>query len=92
MKTKPPMPELTPRERDLVRCIIAGKTNREIARVLHLNEQAVKNVFTTIYQKCHVRNRLELALFAMQHDLLAGEDAHRKKKDTDEDLGNFPLL
>ena len=31
MKTPPPGLELTPRERDLVRGIIAGRTNREMA-------------------------------------------------------------
>jgi DNA-binding NarL/FixJ family response regulator len=80
MKTKPPMLVLTPRERDLVRCIVAGKTNREIAQALRLSEQAVKNVLSTIYLKCHVRNRLELALFAVRHHLLADEDVHREKK------------
>jgi len=62
--------ELTPRERDLVRCIIAGRTNREMARQFDLNEQSVKNVLSTVYQKCHVRNRLELALFAVKHHLV----------------------
>jgi DNA-binding NarL/FixJ family response regulator len=61
---------LTPRERDLVRGIITGRTNRELARELGLNEQSVKNVLSTIYLKCHVRNRLELALFAVKHPLL----------------------
>jgi DNA-binding NarL/FixJ family response regulator len=66
---------LTPRERDVVRGVIAGRTNREIARELDLGEQAVKNLLSTVYQKCHVRSRLELALFVVQHRLLKG-DAH----------------
>jgi len=39
--------------------------NREIAQELHIAEQSVKNGLCTIYQKCHVRNRLELALLAV---------------------------
>jgi two-component system, NarL family, nitrate/nitrite response regulator NarL len=61
--------ELTPRERDLVRGIIEGRTNREMARELGLTEQSVRNVLSTVYQKVHVRNRLELALFAVRHRL-----------------------
>jgi DNA-binding NarL/FixJ family response regulator len=54
---------LTPRERDVVRGVAAGRTNKEIARALGLKEQGVKNVLSTVFLKCHVRNRLELALF-----------------------------
>jgi two-component system nitrate/nitrite response regulator NarL len=79
METVMPLLVLTPRERDVVRCIIAGKTNREIARELRLREQAVKNVLSTIYLKCHVRNRLELALFAVAHDLLGASTARGRK-------------
>jgi DNA-binding CsgD family transcriptional regulator len=61
--------ELTPRERDLVRGIIEGRTNREMARELGLTEQSVRNVLSIVYQKAHVRNRLELALFAVRHRL-----------------------
>ena len=64
---------LTPRERDVVRGVIAGRTNREIARELDLGEQAVKNLLSTVYQKCHVRSRLELALFVVQHRVLQAD-------------------
>jgi two-component system, NarL family, nitrate/nitrite response regulator NarL len=63
--------ELTPRERDVVRGIIDGRTNREIGNDLGLTEQAVRNVLSTIYGKFHVRSRLELGLLAVRSDLLA---------------------
>lgn len=66
----PPV-QLTPRECDVVRGIVAGRKNREIARDLGLGEQAVKNLLSIVYGKCHVRNRLELALFALRNDLLS---------------------
>lgn len=62
-----PTPVLTPRERDVVRGIIAGRTNKEMARELGLKEQGIKNVLSAVYQKCHVRSRLELAMFALRH-------------------------
>jgi len=39
-----------------------------------VTEQAVKNVLSTVYHKCHVRNRLELAMFALQHHLVSDEE------------------
>jgi DNA-binding NarL/FixJ family response regulator len=71
MKTLSPCFGLTPRERDLIRGVVAGRKNRELAHELGLTEQSVKNVLSTVYQKCHVRNRLELAVFAMRHHLIA---------------------
>ena len=70
---------LTPRECDIVRGIIAGWTNREMAREFGLNEQSVKNVLSTVYHKCHVRNRLELALYAVKHRLV--DDERERKGD-----------
>ncbi len=68
---------LTPRERDVVRGVISGRTNREIARNLNVGEQAVKNLLSIVYQKCHMRSRVELALYALQHHLLPAADADK---------------
>jgi two-component system, NarL family, nitrate/nitrite response regulator NarL len=66
-----PPDDLTPRELEVVRKIVAGCTNREIARDLALSEQTIKNVLSTVYQKCRVRSRLELAIFSLHHDLIS---------------------
>jgi DNA-binding NarL/FixJ family response regulator len=63
---------LTPRERDLVRGIVAGKTNHQMARQFGIKEQSVKNALSVLYEKCHVRNRLELAMFAVRRHLVSG--------------------
>ena len=55
---------LTPRERRIVRRILAGRTNRAIADDLGVSYQSVRNALTVIYEKCGVRTRLELALVA----------------------------
>jgi DNA-binding NarL/FixJ family response regulator len=62
-------PVFTPRERDVLRGVKHGLTNKEIAESLGLNEQSVKNLLSVVYEKCHVRNRLELALYALRQDL-----------------------
>jgi DNA-binding NarL/FixJ family response regulator len=59
--------DLTPREMDVVRGVVSGKTNREIADELGLTLQAVKNVLSAVFEKCRVRNRVELAVFALRH-------------------------
>lgn len=61
---------LTRRQRNLVRALLAGSTNREIAGRLGLREQTVKNQLSVIYRKLGVRNRLELAVHAKRYELL----------------------
>jgi DNA-binding NarL/FixJ family response regulator len=56
------MARLTPRERQIVRALLAGRTNREIGERLGVREQTIKNHLSVIYGKVGVRNRLELAL------------------------------
>lgn len=70
MRAAPPHVLLTPRERDVVNRVIAGRTNDEISRDLGIGEQAVKNVLSTVFQKCMVRNRLELVLFALHSHIV----------------------
>lgn len=53
---------LTARERQTIRVLLAGATNRQIAQSLGLSEQTVRNRLSVIYTKCGVRNRLELVL------------------------------
>ena len=61
---------LTSRQRRLVRALLEGSTNREIAARLGLREQTVRNQLSVIYAKLGVRNRLELAIQARRHGLL----------------------
>ncbi len=61
---------LTNRELDIVAAIGEGCTNREIAQKFSLSEDTVKHHLTNIFDKTGVSNRLELALFAINHRLL----------------------
>ena len=53
---------LTERDRLVVRYLVSGATNREIATRTGLCEQTVKNRLSAIYAKLGLRNRLELAV------------------------------
>jgi len=69
-KTRPaPFATLTPRERDILRCVANGCNNKEIAEQLHLSEKTVKHYMTSILKKLNVRNRVEAALMAQKAGL-----------------------
>jgi two-component system nitrate/nitrite response regulator NarL len=64
---------LTPRELEVVESIVSGFTNKEIATKYSISEQTVKHHLRNIFDKVGVSNRLELALFAINHRLVANE-------------------
>ena len=61
---------LTPRELDVVKAVVEGHSNKDIARRLGVTEPTIKHHLTSIYDKVGVSTRLELALFAMHHDVV----------------------
>jgi two-component system nitrate/nitrite response regulator NarL len=63
---------LTPRERQIVAQVVAGRTNKDIGQELCVSIQTVKHHLTNIFDKVGVHNRLELALFWV-HNSLGGE-------------------
>jgi two-component system, NarL family, nitrate/nitrite response regulator NarL len=60
---------LTPRELEIVTLVVAGYSNPEIAQRCTISEQTVKHHMSNIFDKLGVSNRLELALFAVNHRL-----------------------
>jgi len=60
---------LTKREMDILTTIVAGLSNKEIARKFSLSEDTVKHHLTNIFDKVGVGSRLELALFAINNRL-----------------------
>jgi DNA-binding NarL/FixJ family response regulator len=61
---------LTTRELDIVGAIVEGSTNKEIAGRYSISEQTVKHHLRNIFDKVGVSNRLELALFAINHQIV----------------------
>lgn len=64
---------LTVRERQVIRAILGGYTNKDMAKEFRLSEQTIKHHLTKIFTKVGVSNRLELAFFASSHQL-EGDD------------------
>ncbi|HYI15743.1 MAG TPA: response regulator transcription factor [Thermomicrobiales bacterium] len=58
---------LTPREIEVLEYIVAGKSNREIAEALYIEEKTVKNHVSNIYSKLHLKNRYEAITRGRDH-------------------------
>lgn len=56
--------ELTARERDVLRLIGRGATNREIAQQLIISEGTVKTYVTNLFNRLNLKNRSQLAIYA----------------------------
>ncbi|WP_377168473.1 LuxR C-terminal-related transcriptional regulator [Roseovarius aquimarinus] len=54
------------REEDVLRFLLQGCTNKEIAKSLSLSEKTVKHYMTVLMQKLDVRNRVEAVLAAQE--------------------------
>ena len=61
-----PLDELTSREREILRLVGEGLTNREIGVHLHLTEKTIKHYMTSVLQKLQVRSRVEAALMVQE--------------------------
>lgn len=62
--------EFTPREREVLELLVAGRSNREIARSLKIEERTVKSHVGKLLRKVGVPNRIALSVHALTHDLL----------------------
>ena len=62
---------LTVREREVLDQLARGRSNREIARELHVSEKTVKTHVSSVLAKLGVQDRTQAALYAVRH---AGRD------------------
>jgi DNA-binding NarL/FixJ family response regulator len=65
-----PKVSLTPKESLIVSCVTQGMKNKEIALRVGTTEQVVKNYLRKVYDKLGVADRLELALYCLNHRVI----------------------
>lgn len=65
-----PAARLTEREREVLRLVLEGKSNKEIAQLLVISPKTASVHRTNIMEKLGVRNSAELVRYAIEHHLL----------------------
>lgn len=68
-RTPEPIGALTAREKEVLKLVASGATNREIAVALTLTENTVKNHLRNILEKLHLENRVQAAAYALKMGL-----------------------
>lgn len=67
--SRPDVDSLTPRERETLRHLARGASNKEIARSLDLAESTVKVHVQNILRKLNLSSRVQAAVFAVENEL-----------------------
>ena len=70
IQTDPPLPALTPRQRDILESLSRGLTNRDIASQLGIRQDGVDRHVATLLSKIGAANRTEAVAIAIQKQLL----------------------
>jgi DNA-binding NarL/FixJ family response regulator len=65
-----PKDPLTPRELDVVKLIAEAYTNKQIAEILHVSEKTVESHRGNVLAKLGMRDRVELARYAIKRGLV----------------------
>jgi NarL family two-component system response regulator LiaR len=65
---------LTQREQDILRLVAQGYENQTIADELHLSEKTIRNRLSVVFEKLHVNNRTQAALYALRQGLASLDD------------------
>ncbi|NCP86840.1 MAG: DNA-binding response regulator [Anaerolineae bacterium CG_4_9_14_3_um_filter_57_17] len=61
--------DISLREMDVLNLVARGQNNREIGQALHLSEITARNYVTALLEKLHLRNRVELAAYAIRNHI-----------------------
>jgi DNA-binding NarL/FixJ family response regulator len=63
-------PSLTEREREVIKALAQGKSNKEIAGALDISEKTVRNHASNIYKKLHIFDRTQAVIYAVRRGLV----------------------
>ena len=66
-------PQLTDREQEVIRLVVQGKSNREIADALVISEKTAKAHISNIHGKLGLDDRTQMAVYAIKHGLVDPE-------------------
>ena len=69
---RPTLPELSPREEEVLRLLATGETNRQIAKRLFVSEETIKSHVASILRKLEVPDRTRAAVLAVKAGLVEG--------------------
>lgn len=65
-----PTDNLTKREMEIIKLLVAGMYNKEIADKLNISEKTVKNHISSIFKKINVSDRTQAAVYAIKNNLV----------------------
>jgi DNA-binding NarL/FixJ family response regulator len=74
-----PSTALTDRERDVLRLLAKGLSNKEIGAALTIGEETVKTHVTRVLSKLQVTSRTQAALYAVQQGWVPGPEPRRAR-------------
>ena len=63
--------DLTPREEEILRLVLAGRTNKAIAAEICISEKTVEFHLNRLYTKIGLRTRILAGMWAMQQGIRA---------------------
>ncbi|MEN8136332.1 MAG: LuxR C-terminal-related transcriptional regulator [Thermodesulfobacteriota bacterium] len=70
-RTKENIPQLTPREREVLLWAMEGKSNWEISVILGISQESIKGHIANILHKLDASNRTHAVAIALQYNLLS---------------------
>lgn len=62
--------DLSPRELEVLRLMVDGRSNKEIAQQLSIGEESVKSYSKSLFQKLGVADRTQAAMEAIRHGII----------------------
>ncbi|MCZ2248993.1 MAG: response regulator transcription factor [Bacteroidia bacterium] len=70
--------ELTEREKQILRLIAEGLSNKDISRALLIAESTVENHIHKIYEKLKISNRSQATAYAFQNGMILSTNKNEK--------------